>query len=208
VLCFFLDFNRDIKKGQIAHIDRQPSNNTEDNLVYLCLSHHEEYDSQTSQSKRLQKEELLKAKAGLEKWIQENHERLVGSSLMSQNDIPEIHDSISPEVFRLRIPVYKAFSRLASYIMREANISDEELFRFLRDTHDALFLFGEEIENYLHGVYRKAVELRTLSIKMEHPEGYTETQWERIVDKQTECIIWFSDQIRGGKKKFYTYLKV
>jgi hypothetical protein len=52
-LCFGL--NRDIeqKEGQIAHLDRNPRNNTLENLVWLCLHHHDEYDTIRRQTKRL-----------------------------------------------------------------------------------------------------------------------------------------------------------
>ncbi|MGF1619286.1 MAG: hypothetical protein ACFCUR_01585 [Rhodomicrobiaceae bacterium] len=45
--------------GQIAHVDQDSSNNSEDNLVFLCLTHHDQYDSKTSQSKNFTKKELL-----------------------------------------------------------------------------------------------------------------------------------------------------
>jgi len=40
-----------VKKGQIAHLDRDPQNNRLDNLAFLCLEHHDQYDTRTSQSK-------------------------------------------------------------------------------------------------------------------------------------------------------------
>ncbi|MGX8009477.1 hypothetical protein ACVDG8_010930 [Mesorhizobium sp. ORM8.1] len=40
-----------IKQGQISHLDRDSANPKEDNLAFLCLVHHDEYDSQTSQRK-------------------------------------------------------------------------------------------------------------------------------------------------------------
>ncbi len=46
-LCYYLDNNTDEAIGQIAHIDHNPSNNLEDNLVWLCLKHHNAYDSTT-----------------------------------------------------------------------------------------------------------------------------------------------------------------
>src|SRR5437016_5360849 len=50
-LCFHLrhDFNE--KLGQIAHLDHDPSNSSEDNLAFLCMEHHSLYDSRTSQHK-------------------------------------------------------------------------------------------------------------------------------------------------------------
>jgi hypothetical protein len=58
-VCFCLHGDFDRKKGQIAHIDKDPSNDAPENLVFLCFDHHDEYDSTTRQSKNLTKEELV-----------------------------------------------------------------------------------------------------------------------------------------------------
>lgn len=57
-LCFWLE--RDEKRviGQIAHLDQNPENNDFDNLAFLCLKHHDEYDGRTSVSKGLQRSEV------------------------------------------------------------------------------------------------------------------------------------------------------
>lgn len=57
-LCFGLEGDLSVKRGQIAHLDHNPSNNELDNVVFLCLPHHDEYDSPTSQSKGLQLKEV------------------------------------------------------------------------------------------------------------------------------------------------------
>jgi hypothetical protein len=51
--CFVLDNDDKEKRGQIAHLDHDPSNNARDNLAFLCLHHHDDYDSPRSQSKGL-----------------------------------------------------------------------------------------------------------------------------------------------------------
>lgn len=65
-LCFGLSQDKSIKKGQIAHLDGDASNNVIKNLVFLCLDHHDEYDSTTRQSKGLKREEIEKYRAELE----------------------------------------------------------------------------------------------------------------------------------------------
>lgn len=50
-LCFALQENQEEQKGQIAHIDQNPSDKSFSNLVFLCLRHHDAYDSRSSQSK-------------------------------------------------------------------------------------------------------------------------------------------------------------
>jgi WD40 repeat protein len=48
----------EVRAGQIAHLDQNRTNPTFDNLVYLCLEHHDQYDSRTSQSKGLTEHEV------------------------------------------------------------------------------------------------------------------------------------------------------
>jgi hypothetical protein len=48
------------KQGQIAHIDHDSSNGDENNLTFLCLPHHDQYDSKTSQSKGITESEVRK----------------------------------------------------------------------------------------------------------------------------------------------------
>ncbi len=64
-LCFVLLGDLTEKRGQIAHLDKDPANSTEDNLAYLCLEHHSLYDSKTSQHKNYTMPEVKSARAEL-----------------------------------------------------------------------------------------------------------------------------------------------
>jgi len=57
-LCAHIDGDHRVKLGQIAHLDQDPSNSDEDNLAFLCFSHHSEYDSKTSQHKNFTQAEV------------------------------------------------------------------------------------------------------------------------------------------------------
>jgi len=50
-LCFYLAGDSGEKDGQIAHLDQNRSNYEKANLVWLCLKHHDHFDSTTSQAK-------------------------------------------------------------------------------------------------------------------------------------------------------------
>lgn len=50
-LCVYLDGNANERPGQIAHINGNRDDNRLDNLVWLCLEHHDKFDSKTSQTK-------------------------------------------------------------------------------------------------------------------------------------------------------------
>ncbi|MBK8738709.1 MAG: hypothetical protein IPM02_03795 [Betaproteobacteria bacterium] len=57
-ICFGLRRDDQPKKGQIAHLDHDRTNSKVDNLAWLCLDHHDEYDLRTSQAKGLQIDEV------------------------------------------------------------------------------------------------------------------------------------------------------
>jgi len=50
-ICYSLNRDLNVKSGQIAHLDKDNTNNNYDNLAFLCFDHHDQYDSKTSQSK-------------------------------------------------------------------------------------------------------------------------------------------------------------
>ena len=57
-LCFWLKSQDEVQKGQLAHLDWDNENPAEDNLVFLCLEHHDEYDSTPRLSKGLRQREV------------------------------------------------------------------------------------------------------------------------------------------------------
>jgi len=68
-ICYGLEKDDNIKKGQIAHINNNKNDNRLDNLVFLCLQHHDEYDSTTSQSKNLTSNEIREFRKELQNEI-------------------------------------------------------------------------------------------------------------------------------------------
>jgi hypothetical protein len=64
-VCFGLNRDESEKRGQIAHLDGDHSNNAKENLAFLCFDHHDQYDSQTSQSKGFQRKEVETYRAEL-----------------------------------------------------------------------------------------------------------------------------------------------
>jgi hypothetical protein len=71
-LCFHLDDDLSVKDGQLAHIDRNRDNDAEDNLVFLCLVHHNQYDTRPSQSKGWLPAELAEIKRRFRQAIAED----------------------------------------------------------------------------------------------------------------------------------------
>lgn len=70
-LCAHFDNDYTQKEGQIAHIDRDPSSTAEDNLVYLCLPHHDDYDTKRRPTRNLTPREVKTARDRLYRSIEQ-----------------------------------------------------------------------------------------------------------------------------------------
>tara|TARA_B100000780_G_scaffold274229_1_gene238943 strand:- start:792 stop:1436 length:645 start_codon:yes stop_codon:yes gene_type:complete len=70
-ICYGLNKDARLKKGQIAHLDKNSANNKLDNLAFLCFDHHDLYDSTSSQSKNLTKKEVMTYRKELHEAIAE-----------------------------------------------------------------------------------------------------------------------------------------
>jgi hypothetical protein len=68
-LCYYWNEHKGRRTGQIAHINRKRDDSRFDNLVWLCVEHHDEYDSRTSQSKGITAGELREYRSQLYKEI-------------------------------------------------------------------------------------------------------------------------------------------
>jgi len=66
-ICYGLNRDLNIKTGQIAHLDKDNTNNKYDNLAFLCFKHHDQYDSKTSQSKNFTIKEVKRYREELKK---------------------------------------------------------------------------------------------------------------------------------------------
>ena len=79
-LCFGINSDFSPKKGQIAHLDQNPENNDIDNLAWLCLDHHDEYDSRTSQSKGLTIGEVKQYRTKLYEAVERDRHNVLATS--------------------------------------------------------------------------------------------------------------------------------
>jgi hypothetical protein len=71
-ICYGLHGDEAEKKGQIAHLDHDPSNNALDNLAFLCFDHHDQYDSHTKQSKGLTIKDVKRYRDQLRTFVAKN----------------------------------------------------------------------------------------------------------------------------------------
>jgi hypothetical protein len=86
-VCYALNREFNVKKGQVAHLDHNPANSSFENLCFLCQDHHDDYDSPHRQSKGLTLNEVKRYRDDLYKTLaewKESREVLNGLSFNPQ----------------------------------------------------------------------------------------------------------------------------
>lgn len=116
-VCFCLDGDLVAKsQGQIAHIDHNSSNSDFDNLAYLCLPHHDLYDSTRSQSKGFTVGELKYYRDKLYRTLG-NHDLSAPNRLRLQEGQIRLSEAVVDDCERLGVTT----SEVSGFIVQEAN---------------------------------------------------------------------------------------
>ena len=109
------------------------------------------------------------------------------------------------DMFDKRYTVYKNTQVFLTKIMRDAKIEMDDIFEFRAGTQDSVFLFGEDIPNYLKNIDNKALELWEIHESLDGvPKGEERSNMSR---RQTELLGWLTSQLPELKNKFAPYLK-
>lgn len=114
------------------------------------------------------------------------------------------------EQYDRRLTVYEEVRKVLSIIVRDADISTDDLMDFRTAVAEADFLFGPEIPEYIDVIYKRGVKLRYWNQQyrdytQEKPGGYDH---EKVVNEMHAELEWLTGQFEPAKEKFRKYLDV
>lgn len=103
-----------------------------------------------------------------------------------------------------RLRVYEEVRKIIGIVVRDADVSKDDLTRFITSVSEADFLFGSEVTDYINEIHKRGSNLRRWNLEyrdytQEKPEGYDH---RKVVDETHKEIVWFSDQFEQAKQKF------
>jgi len=207
-ICYGLLGDTGIKDGQIAHLDRNRNNNDIDNLCFLCLNHHNTYDAKMLQAKHLTVDEVkiyrmelyAAIKAGVLR--RPSVSRRVGPARVSSRADAEI----MMRLFDRRLKLYVGFLKFLSHVTEKADLELSFLYRFSRHITIRCFVFGDDIEEYLQEVKKKAIRLRAIRRMVQHEKDNERLQ--KLFEEESEVLSWLSDQFDEGQRRFKKYLQI
>jgi hypothetical protein len=205
-ICFGLEGELVEKAGQLAHVDRNPENSVENNLVFLCLRHHDKYDSKPSQSKRYTAAEVKHFRSELYKLIKRSPPEIwkSGQAKQSENSGPK-RQGMTLDLYEKRMQIYRLAKGFIAKVVREANPQFDELIKFIQEVDEATFLFDSQFFEYLDLLFKKAVRLRSLVTTMR--AGKPGVPVEQLALEESEILIWFTEQFNELKTRAVPYMQ-
>lgn len=111
IYCFGLNQNLEVKDGQIAHLDRNPSNNKFQNLAWMCQPHHNDYDTKRRQTKDYNIDEALKYREELYALIE--RKRIEASKSLIVPLVPEPSPSKDEKLSEFSMNILQAINEPA-----------------------------------------------------------------------------------------------
>jgi|HubBroStandDraft_6_1064221.scaffolds.fasta_scaffold432404_1 hypothetical protein len=209
--CYYFEKDSRVKvRGQIAHVDRDPSNINLENGAYLCKEHHDEYDSISQQSKRLNPAELKEARESLRAFFEAGGSPSTGPRKPARRPKQPNRRGVSLVVYERRLPIYKAAIEFIRYVVRDLKPEYPQIFKFGHDTEEALFLFGEHIAQYLRELSMRAVRLHAVVKMREAAVTYNRQvgNFEALINEETSLAAWFTDQYDVARREFAPFLQL
>lgn len=117
-------------------------------------------------------------------------------------------DKLRLDLFEKRLEAYEKLQEYFNYVARYAYV-DEKAFAILREArYKSLFLFGNEITEYIDEVLDKGIGLMHLNLKIDgHDSLPVGEERTRACQEKCKLLHWNDEQQREPPKRYFKYMK-
>ncbi len=114
------------------------------------------------------------------------------------------------KLYERRLVIFKHMKTYLSEIFRSGKVTYDRAMKFNYDVAEATFLFDENIDNRIKEIYTKSIKMASLQSQIYDEYGISclaaGDERTRIVNEQTELLIWLTNQLGELKPLFGEYL--
>jgi hypothetical protein len=117
---------------------------------------------------------------------------------------------VSLDVYDRRVPIYRTTMQFVRDVLTDLRPELKLIIKFAADTDEALFLFDENIAEYLANLFKRALRLRTLEFmrtRIQTDDREAE-KFAAFAKEQTDLAAWFSEQHGEIRGRFAPFLRL
>ena len=112
---------------------------------------------------------------------------------------------IQHELFERRIKLFEIITAHMADAISLGTFSNEEEFKFIRNTKHARFIFGKDIADFIDEIYKKSVDLSFFSRREQQLSGIA---LEEAIEKRRLVFEWFGTELNNIQNRFEKYLQL
>ncbi|VGO20979.1 hypothetical protein [Pontiella sulfatireligans] len=109
------------------------------------------------------------------------------------------------DLFEKRFSVYKGVQEFLIIILQEGAFEFKQLATFNAKTQDGTFLFGSDIPDYINRIYKDALRMRTVNVRLEHlPVG---DERNLLCEEESQLLEELAERLSSLPEIFAPYLR-
>lgn len=112
------------------------------------------------------------------------------------------------DLYERRVEVFRGVLQLLSAVLRQGGVVSEDIVNLVRSTSEKEFLFDNDICQYINDIYSKGVELWSIREQLRDSDLIDKQDKSMLLKKQSELLMWLTDQLPQVRKKFSKYLSM
>lgn len=115
---------------------------------------------------------------------------------------------INPTIYEKQLSIYREVIRLLSLVVRDGDLSREDLLTFRSRTHESTFLFDKALADYIEDIYTRSLKLHSSNQVLKGEQLPVGEERDKVTVENSKQLIWLADQVPMARKKFDRYLNV
>jgi hypothetical protein len=113
------------------------------------------------------------------------------------------------DLYKKRYAVFEAARRLLATVVQHDHVDVEDILKFKIETAEALFLFDQDVVDYLDEIQKRVLRLRTLKAHEKTADEYGEEEkYGRLVDLAADQHQALAAELPIIVEKFEPYLRL
>lgn len=129
-------------------------------------------------------------------------------SWIAYNQYRTNKDKLRLDLFEKRLEAYEKMQEYFRHVIREGAVPDEALALLTSARYKSLFLFDQDIVDYVNNTVEKAKEMRFIHLKIYGKKSLPIGQERnRLAHRKGELLTWHEEQIQDSPERYAKYLK-
>jgi hypothetical protein len=121
-------------------------------------------------------------------------------------------DKLRLDLFEKRLEAFEKLQEYFGFVLRDGTVKDEALQPLHAALYKSRFLFGPEIQMYLKDLWGKAIDMRTLRLKLYSGPGDqlglpVGPERSAVVEKDSALLLWHSEEMVKVQERYAKYLQ-